>query len=251
MTTTQKQHPAVITSTIGRPELRQCIESVKNQTLPTEHFVFVNGKKYHDSARSVLNDYPCVHAIYLPHETGDYGMGPTMAGVFAAAPFLISSDWLFFLDDDNFFDKNHVVSLIKLAEDNDLKWAFSLRRYVDKLGTPICNDDWCSLGYWSMTGGAMLVDNSCYMVNKRLAETKGLAWTAVPFFSDRAFLMALKNTNTRSGCTGLSTVNYRIGTGTADPDPELYLKNAEKIKTTLKNVFPWRCKNIFQNSSNT
>jgi hypothetical protein len=63
----------VITSTIGRPELRQAIESVRAQTSPARHMVLVNGVKFHEQARSILKDYPNVEAHYLTDNTGDYG----------------------------------------------------------------------------------------------------------------------------------------------------------------------------------
>ncbi|HHF4949445.1 TPA: hypothetical protein ACPO3J_000702 [Haemophilus influenzae] len=34
---------AVVTSTIGRPELSLAIKSVQNQTYPCKHYVFVDG----------------------------------------------------------------------------------------------------------------------------------------------------------------------------------------------------------------
>ena len=34
---------AVVTSTIGRPELALAIKSVQNQTYPCKHYVFVDG----------------------------------------------------------------------------------------------------------------------------------------------------------------------------------------------------------------
>lgn len=238
----------VITSTIGRPELRQCIESVRQQGYPVRHMVYVNGPRFHESAREILKDYPDVHAIYLPEETGDYGMGGSMADVFAAAPFLTRSDWIFYLDDDNFFEPNHVESLMRLAKDNDLKWAYSLRRLVAKDGNYICDDDWCSLGHWPVVGtDSHLVDNSCYAVSRALAQRMALAWTALPFVADRCFYMALQESGERFGCTGLSTVNYRTGTGTAADDPGLYLGLAKRIRSEMPDGFPWRNAAVFGN----
>ena len=129
---------SVITSTIGRPELRQCIESTAKQTIKCTHYVFVNGPRFHASAKAILDDYPEVKAFYLPEETGDYGVGPSMADVFAAGPFLTRSKWVCFLDDDNWFDETHVESLWLLASKHNLKWAFSLRKLVAPNGEFIC-----------------------------------------------------------------------------------------------------------------
>jgi glycosyltransferase involved in cell wall biosynthesis len=250
------QTVTVITSSIGRPELRQTIESVRSQTYKggdIRHYVFVNGPRFHESAREVLKDYPSVHAFYLPEETGDYGYGTRekprggMADVFAGAPFLTRSDWIFYLDDDNFYEPNHIESVMKLAETHDLKWAYSLRKIVDQKGEYICDDDWCSLGHYKVqrTVDEFLVDNSCFAVSRRLAQTKSLAWTAMPHIADRCFLAALKESGEKYGCTGLSTVNYRVGTGTAPTDREMYLDSARQIAIDYPNGFPWRTPQVW------
>ena len=237
----------VITSSIGRPELRRCIESVWTQSYPVKHFVYVNGPKYHESARAILQDFPDIHAIYLPEETGDYnGSGYGCGDVFAAAPFFTNSDWVFFLNDDDFYDPGHVESVMDLVAANDLKWAYSLRRFVDITGQPICDDDWCSLGHLTLPNMVpQIVDNSCFAVSRPLAEKYGRAWTAMPTIGDRCFFMALKDSGARSGCTGLSTVNYRAGTGTAPNDPALYLACAARMRSEMPGGFPWRKAQVF------
>lgn len=245
----------VITSTIGRPELRQCIESVRRQTHPNiRHHVYVNGPRWHESARQVLKDFPDVHAVYLPEETGDYGYGTrenpkgSMADVFAAAPFLTRSDWVFFLDDDNWYEPDHVESVMRLAREHDLAWAYTLRRLVGRDGTYLCDDDWCSLGHWPVYGNsdAFLVDNSCFAISRRLAQRVALAWTALPVIADRCVLMALKESGARSGCTGRATVNYRIGLGSAPEEPELYRQIAQRVaREAPEGGYPWRNPAVF------
>lgn len=245
----KKPTVTVITSTIGRPELRQCIESVRSQTYNVKHMVFVNGPKYHNSSKAILKYFPDIHCVYLPEETGAFnGSNPTCASVFAAAPLLTNSDWVFFLNDDDFYDSNHIESIMNMVIINDLKWAYSLRKFVTKAGELICDDNWSSLGHWPIHNTVQyVVDNSCFAVSRELAIRYGLAWTAYPILGDRYFLMALKESGEKAGCTGLSTVNYRIGTGSAPDEPEAYLKCAEIARSSISNGegFPWRKQNIF------
>lgn len=237
---------SVITSTIGRSELRQAIESVKSQTLKAKHIVFVNGPRYHDATRGILQDYPEIDAFYLSEETGDYGAGGSMADVFAAAPFLVRSEWVLFLDDDNFFDSNHIESLFTFVKRNNLKWAYSLRRFVDKTGTPICDDDWRSLGHAPVfMTNSNLIDNSCYFVHRSLATKYAWVWTMLPIVADRCFCAALMQSGTRSGCTGLSTVNYRIGTGTAQEPITQYQESAKQLRARYPEGYPWRTPRLF------
>ncbi len=247
----------VITSTIGRPELRKCIESVRAQMYPgVKHHVYVNGPRwearaYHEIREDWLNSQTTsnLSVLYLSEETGAYDeKGPSCGGVFAGAPFLAASDWIFYLNDDDFYDPNHVASVMALAKEHDLSWAYSLRRFVRKDGEPIVDDDWCSLGHYPIRGSdgtQFVVDNSCFAVKRTLAERYGRAWTTIPTLGDRLFLMALKESKTRSGCTGLVSVNYRTGTGSAPDEPEKYLEIAEMNRRERVDGFPWRTARVF------
>ena len=169
-----------------------------------------------------------------------------MADVFSGVSFLTRADWVFFLDDDNFYDPNHISSIMSMVKEHGLHWAYSLRRYVDKEGQPIADDNWCSLGYWPVIADTRynLIDNSCYAVSLNLAKACSLAWTDAPYVGDRCFFRALHNTKTRVGCTGLSTVNYRVGTGSG-ADPSELLISAEKAKKLYPGGFPWRVPMVY------
>lgn len=238
----------MITSSIGRKDLIQTIESVRAQTTKCIHYVFVNGARFHDLAREILKNYPDVHAIYIPEDTGDYGGGPSMADVFAAAPFLTNSEWILYLDDDNFFEPNHIETLLSFIKKNSLKWAYSLRKFIDVNGKYICNDNWDNLGHWSEVLGRpedhQLVDNSCYMVHRSLAKRCALAWTALPHIPDRCFFLALKELKVPCGCSGLYTVNYRIGASNKTPASE-YLKADEVFKKQFPDGYPWKTPRVF------
>jgi hypothetical protein len=207
--------------------------------------VVANGPKYHSGAREVLKNYPDVTAFYLPQETGDYGAGGSMADVFAGMSFLTRADWVFFLDDDNFYDPNHVASVMDLVERHDLQWAYSLRKYVSLEGKFICEDNWCSLGHWPCLADSKshLVDNSCYAVSLDLAKRCSLAWTKAPYIGDRFFFKALHETNTKAGCTGLYTANYRVGTGSGISTTELLVSDYN-VKKSYPNGVPWSKESI-------
>ncbi len=61
---------AVITATIGRDELERTIESIKNQSYPCKHYIFVDGEDFRYKAKTILDKYPDVIPIYLPMNTG-------------------------------------------------------------------------------------------------------------------------------------------------------------------------------------
>ena len=239
---------SVITSTIGRPELRQCIESVAKQTTKCRHYVFVNGPEFHEKAHAILREYPEVHAFYLPESTGDYGVGPSMADVFAGAPFLTRSEWICFLDDDNWFDSDHIECLHSFSTTHNLDWTFSLRKFISAKGEFLCNDDWDSVGLWGDFLGKeepdQLVDNSCYFLKRSIAMRIAFAWTLQPLIADRCFFLSLKRARLRAGCVGRYSVNYRVGASNKSPE-SLYLDYARIWKENFPTGYPWAKEELF------
>ena len=72
-------------------------------------------------------------------------------------------DFFCFLDEDNWFDTNHVASLLDVIR-SGFTWTFSFRKIVDREGNFICNDDCESLGKWPsfLDPFDYLIDNNCY-----------------------------------------------------------------------------------------
>ena len=204
---------AVVTATIGRPTLRETIESVRNQTVACQHYVFVHGKEYSAKANFIVDDYPDLRVIHLPVNVdrgisgvrGGYGAAP----VYAAAGYLVPEDVIFYLDDDNTYDREHVASVSKLITDYGLGFAYALRRIISHGGSTICDDNCESLGYFVNASFHHIVDSSCLAVRADLARRASFGWYR-RVASDRHFLAALMDSDTKGGCTGRHTVNYRL-----------------------------------------
>ena len=232
---------AVVTSTQGRDTLTRCIESVHNQTYKANHYVFAHGKEYSDKVKSLVSDDTVT--VYLPCANG--GGGLAMAPVFAAAPYLINEDIIFYLDDDNFYDPDHIESLVTLIDEHDLGWAYSLRRIVDAEGKFICDDNCESLGLHPNSHNHYLVDNSCYAVRADIARQFSHAWY-VPVVSDRAFMKALCQAKIPCGATGRHSVNYRLSPdGSGGMTAEKFLGNNAYMRNAMPD-FTWLQKSIFK-----
>lgn len=233
---------AVVTSTVGRNTIGRAIESVEQQTRAAKHYVFVHGEKYWEKARANLLD-TSVTVCYLPVANGTNGYG--MAPVFAAAPFLLEEDVILYLDDDNWFEPDHVKSLVNLIEEHDLGWAYSLRKIVDNDGNWICDDNCESLGLHFNATNHYLVDNSCYAVRRDVAVKHSHAWY-VPVVSDRMFMKALCQAKVDCGTTGMHTVNYRLSAdGTGGMTAEKFIHNNAHMRDHTPD-FPWLQKSIFK-----
>jgi hypothetical protein len=79
-------------------------------------------------------------------------------------------DFFCYLDQDNWFDTNHVASLLEVIR-SGFTWAFSFRKIVDREGNFICNDDCESLGKWSTFLGPRdyHIDTNCYLLPRMIA----------------------------------------------------------------------------------
>jgi glycosyltransferase involved in cell wall biosynthesis len=212
---------AVVTSTQGRSTITKAIQSVKDQTRKATHYVFIHGSEYSDKTIPHLADDTV--AVHLPRANGGGGYG--MAPVFALAPFAITEDIIFYLDDDNWYEPDHIESLVEMIEKHDLGWAYSLRKIVDNEGNFICEDNCESLGCIPNSHQQYLVDNSCYAVRTDVARRHSHAWY-VPIVSDRSFQSELMRAKIRCGTTGKHSVNYRLSQdGTGGMTKEKFINN--------------------------
>ena len=108
---------SVITPTTGNPFLKECIESVRNQTYKNiEHIVVVDGRHDAESIfeicgfRRANNE----HVIYLPYATGTNRYNGHR--IYGAMTFIADGDFHIWLDEDNTLEPNHIESLVKLFQ---------------------------------------------------------------------------------------------------------------------------------------
>ena len=234
---------AVITSTRGRKTIQKAHLSILNQTYPATHYVFAHGKDCWDAVDKNMDGCDA-QIVYLPRANG--GGGLAMAPVFAAAPYIIDEDIIFYLDDDNFYDPDHIESLVNLIQEFELGWAYSLRKIVDHDGNYVCDDNCESLGCQPNATGHYLVDNSCYAVRTDVARRYGYAWY-VPVISDRNFFKALVEAGMTFGATGKHSVNYSLSLdGAGGMTKEKFLANNELNQQNYKGQSPWLNPSIFQ-----
>ena len=231
---------AVVTSTQGRPTITKAIQSVKDQTRKATHYVFIHGSEYSDKTIPHLADDTV--AVHLPRANGGGGYG--MAPVFALAPFAITEDIICYLDDDNWYEPDHIESLVEMIEKHDLGWAYSLRKIVNNEGEFVCEDNCESLGCIPNAVNQYLVDNSCYVVRTDVARRHSHAWY-VPIVSDRSFQSELMRAKIRCGSTGKHSVNYRLSAdGTGGMTAEKFINNNGWMLLNRPD-FQWTKKQIF------
>jgi len=236
-----ERNALVITPTIVSLNLRRCMKSVRDQTHHTHHLIVTDGiddvseESYHILKQKY--GYPKAE-INLPWNVGKDGGDWYGHRVYATIPKLIPEkyDYIFFLDEDNFFEPEHVETCVKTMEDDKLDWCHSLRRIVDKDGKFLINDDCESLGKWPIYGqpGHHLVDTSSFCFKRDFIRQACPHWDH-GWGGDRRFLSIISPT-TKWDCSGKYTLNYRLD-GNPNSVTEQFFIEGNK-KTDQKR--PWR-----------
>ena len=222
----------VITPTTGKNTVNKAIESVKNQTVPTEHLIVFDGI----NAVKGYTNTELRKIIVLPENVGADGWYGHR--VYAAMPLMVNADYILFLDEDNWFEPNHVETMLNKIKSKDLMWAYSLRRICDESGQYVCDDDCESLGRYPAFYDHSLnfVDTNCYCFRREFLVTVAHSFYG-QWGADRPFYKAASTGLPAFGCTGEATVNYRAPARLL----EMFAEGNKLMKESYKQL-PWRLK---------
>lgn len=203
----------VLTPTIGQESLAKCMESVQKQTYKNlKHLIVCDGSEYwNDVHRNMsfefCNNHSNVILTTLPFNTGQSGMYGHR--IYAAFPHLINTDYIAFLDEDNWIDENHIESLVEKLERKRLDFVHSLRKvYIeDKM---LAYDNCEAIGRWPVVWdeNSNLVDTSTYLFRTDWLIHFCQLWHS-GWGGDRRFFMNVMN-RCNYGTSGLHTLNYKL-----------------------------------------
>jgi glycosyltransferase involved in cell wall biosynthesis len=230
----------VIIPTTGSKELRDAIESVLNQTYPTQCYVVADGKESTGRVSAIVSDYAGnknLHVAYLPINVGANGFYGHR--VYAAFTHLVNTDYVLYLDQDNWFDANHVKTCVDTIEKDNLDWSYSLRAIVDKDKKNLAFDNCESLGRWPVfSNDYHHIDTNCYCVKTSVAIRLANAWHG-GWGQDRAWFQTLSQYFPMYNTTGKYTVNYRIGGNEGSVKKEFFDYGNKIMNERYNGEFPW------------
>ena len=229
----------VIIPTTGSPELEDAVRSVMNQTYDTTCYVVADGVQSHSKTRIITDNFlnkKNLDRCFLPVNVGANGFYGHR--VYASFTHLINTDYVLYLDQDCWFEPDHVEQCIKTMKEKDLDWSYSLRKICDKEGNYICNDDCESLGKWQTYHGVNHIDTNCYCIKTSVAIKLASVWHG-GWGQDRVFLSVLSQHFPKFDCTGKYTVNYRVDGNPGSVNAEFFLKGNEIMKQKYNGEFPW------------
>ena len=240
---------AVVTPTTGNPYLAKAILSVRLQTVPVDHYVFVDGKEYWHRTYQTTREHPHLKVYQLPENTGKNGWNGHR--IYAAAPLLINADYILYLDEDNFFHPSHCESLVDFIQRRELDWAYSLRTIHGEDDEEFFRDDCDSLGFWGnhCDGRPGFADTSVYCFKKDVLVTICHAWYNQRYSADFEFYQIMKQVYPRFGCTGLYTSAYRLHGKTLPRKEGWFEVGLKQVKEKFPDGFPWNKESIYEPSS--
>jgi glycosyltransferase involved in cell wall biosynthesis len=277
----------VVSACTGSKSVLRAISSVRAQTCQQIiHLLCVDGPAFArefdsevvphldgiDSKRRIL---------HLPWNTGHsefYGYR-----IYAMSMMIVDTPWIAFLDQDAYYEPDHIEELLSLCESNKLQWAFSQRRVVDLTTGESVEDNCESIGpevSWvhqrnAATRGLQplrpwsnLVDTNSYLISRELAPLVGgqlVQHRLDPTMrkaSDRVLLEALRRSNAPYMCSGHATVVWPVNDpaekmdghrqsnntwrGNRDMPIDFFKEGNAFMRAKYGSQFPWKARCVLQ-----
>ena len=225
----------VITPTIGKETLALANKSVNSQNYTGDitHLVVADGPEHMAEASKHLQLGPSTVLTSTPQNVGANGMYGHR--IFASYPHLVDQDYVLLLDDDNWYEEDHIASLVELVRKQRLDWAHSLRKVYEH-GLFLAEDNCESNGRWPIwftqdtpTPGH-LVDTSSFCFRREFLIQCCHLWH-YGWGGDRRFFAMIKE-QSKYATTGLHTLNYELPDmdKAYGGDREFFAKGNEAIK---------------------
>ena len=230
---------AVIIPATGEPHVTKAIESVLAQThRSTRAYVVIDGPEFAPAFNEATRDMALesVHVTVLPENVGRDGFYGHR--IYAAFTHLVNADYVLYLDQDNWFDADHVSSAIDRIEAGGLDWCYALRKICDRGGAFLMNDDCESLGKWTGWKDSPLVDSSAYCLKRDIAVKMASCWHG-GWGTDRFVFEALRQYFPNFDCTGRYTVNYRLNGNPGSVTREFFEQGNSLMRERYPTAFPW------------
>lgn len=203
----------IIIPTTGTSLLNRALTSALNQTVPCSVLVVIDGPEHAEKVHKITDPFPNVSVMQLPWNVG--GGETKLLGhpMYGALPMFVKTEFVAFLDEDNWYDPDHIQNLEHTCRKDKLDWAFSLRKIWSN-NTFVCVDNCESLGNirkgWE---GGHLVDTSCFFLRTPVAREVGPVWYHP--HADRPVTARLMERYPNFRSSYKATLNYEFQDGNA------------------------------------
>lgn len=211
----------VITPTIGHQTLVDTVLSVQSQTVDTEHLIVVDGEHYLDNVLKDLQgiDQSNIRILTLPYNTGQKKFWGHR--IIAGMSQLVNHDYVFLLDDDDWYSNDHVETMVETMKYGKLHWAYALRKIWTFDKSKWIHDYCISIGDTCnlVAIDKEIVATSSYGFTNDFFAENGHEWYG-GYGADQKFYREIAR-EYQYKSTGLYTVNYRLDWKNSEEDIEL------------------------------
>jgi len=240
-----KKSVVVITPSIGSSKLVDAINSVQEQTYSNiKHLIVIDGGDYASRTLKIVSDNTKdkkkqVQVSCTPENTG----GPGFYGhrIYAAYPHLVNSEYVFFLDEDNWYDPNHIETLVNTIEKDNLDFAYSLRKIYNVEKEYMCDDNCESLGKWPIfinrEHPSYLIDTSAYAFKRQFLNLYTGLWHW-GWGGDRRFYNLVKD-KAKHDTSGKHTLCYRLDGNEGSVTADFFTTGNKSQFEYYQGDFPW------------
>ena len=239
----------VITPTIASPKLVDAVRSVNKQNYPkVKHYVVCDGYQYHMPAHEILDEagltgLPDFQSTTLYENVGANGFYGHR--IYAAFSHLVNSDYVLFLDEDNWYEPDHIESMVETVSKGN-SFAYSFRNIYSDDKNFICQDNCESLGMWPiyLTNGPdaakhqFLIDTSSFIFKRDFLIQCAHMWHS-GWGGDRRFFYAVKD-QVKWDCNYRYSLNYRLDGNSGSVNDQFFLEGNRKQAEFYKDGFPWQ-----------
>lgn len=231
----------VITPSVGSNKLKDAVESVLNQTHKTvKHLIVSDGPEHVQHIHNIIPTSSRVTVTSTPQNTGASGFYGHR--IYASYPHLIDSDYVLFLDEDNWYDPDHVASLVSVLEEGN-DFAYSLRKIYDADKNYIADDNCESLGKWPIWFSAKepitqhLIDTSSYAFDRNFLKNVAHIWH-FGWGGDRHFYNAVRE-RAKHDTNGKHTLCYRLDGNPNSVKADFFIQGNEESLKHNGGKLPW------------
>jgi len=235
----------VIIPTTGAAPVHEAIKSVLNQTYDTKCYIVCDGPEFVYAVKNHIKqfekhpNYKNIVLCNLPINVGAKGFYGHR--VYAAFTHLIDTEYVMYLDQDNWLSDRHVQLCVETIQRRNLDWCYSLRQVRSKSGDFICFDDCESLGKWQTYHGIHHIDTNSYCIKTSVATQLASVWHG-GWGQDRVFLQAISQHFPKWDCTNEYTTNYRVDGGKGSVNADFFINGNEVMLKKYDGKYPWRQK---------
>jgi len=252
----------IITPTTGSIHLIKLLKSINelvtDNLFEIIHCIVIDGKKFEPNAMEILktikpNKNHSRTITCLDFNTGANGYNGHK--IYAGFIHLVLTDYIIFLDEDNWFDNTHLMNYYKLICKYNLDWCFCLRKIVSKEDNFLMHDHCESLGnlynFFCMNqlvenenkkATHNLIDTNCYCISYKIAKAYSSVWNEIGNNTntdpDRIFCRLLLKKSIKYKCTFEYTLNYRVANRPSSVQDYFFILGNNNILKTFGD-YPW------------